>query len=151
MTPAKMGAGFPLCWGRACGWMFIACSPRPRNLCRNAAIGRCPVVDVGGAALITISHCYNGINGASTGDCGVTNAHPAEGSYDITFDFIVADRFIQVTPEFGTTGDGSIVLLLASFRPNSNRTVQVHSYHPPTEGGPWYDSRKDTGFWLTIY
>ena len=45
--------------------------------------------------MITISHCYNGINGASTGDCGVTNAHPAEGSYDITFDFIVADRFIQ--------------------------------------------------------
>ncbi|MCB0160699.1 MAG: hypothetical protein KDD83_21350 [Caldilineaceae bacterium] len=99
----------------------------------------------------TISHCYNGINGASTGDCGVTIAHTVEGRYDITFDFIVADRFIQVTPEYGTTGDGSIVMLLARTGINSNRIVQVFSYHPPPERDYWGDSRKDTGFWLTIY
>ncbi|MEZ4718520.1 MAG: hypothetical protein R2851_20860 [Caldilineaceae bacterium] len=111
MTPAKMGAGFPLRRGCACGWMFIACLPRPRNLFpemrRSGRSGRrCGYCGIDhDLALLQRDQRR------ADRDCGVTITHPDQGQYDITFDFIVADRFIQVTPEWNTTGDGSIVTL----------------------------------------
>jgi len=48
----------------------------------------------------TIARCYNGITGASTGNCGfsITKSNFLAGDYVIDFGFKVDDRFLSVTP-----------------------------------------------------
>ncbi len=57
-----------------------------------------------------IQRCYNGVTGASTGNCGITISHPNAGIYDVDFPFPITDRFYSVTAEAGST-----VTLTASF------------------------------------
>ncbi|NOT61561.1 MAG: hypothetical protein HOP19_15195 [Acidobacteria bacterium] len=47
-----------------------------------------------------IVRCYNGVTGASTGNCGftVTRSFSYPGHYTVTFGFQVDDRFVSVTP-----------------------------------------------------
>lgn len=46
----------------------------------------------------TIARCYNGLTGASTGNCGFTSSRISAGLYDINFGFQVDDRFVTVSP-----------------------------------------------------
>lgn len=45
----------------------------------------------------TIARCYNGVSGASSGNCGFTVNHFTTGGYGVNFGFYVADRFVSVT------------------------------------------------------
>jgi hypothetical protein len=49
----------------------------------------------------TISRCYNGVTGSSSGNCGFTVSRDGTGSYRIDFGFQVNDRFyFATTTEF---------------------------------------------------
>jgi hypothetical protein len=45
----------------------------------------------------TIAQCYNGVTGASSGNCGLAASRYAAGSYVVYFPFQVDDRFINGT------------------------------------------------------
>jgi hypothetical protein len=44
-----------------------------------------------------IQKCWNGTNGASSGNCGFTVARNSPGDYLVTFGFDVSDRFVSLT------------------------------------------------------
>lgn len=46
---------------------------------------------------ISIVHCYNGVTGSSTGNCGFTLSQSGLGVYQLDFGFAVSDRFVAVT------------------------------------------------------
>lgn len=45
----------------------------------------------------TIVRCYNGITGASAGNCGFTVVRTSDGFYEVDFGFQVSDRFVSLT------------------------------------------------------
>lgn len=92
-----------------------------------------------------IDRCYNGVSGESANGCGFTVQHTVQGFYRIAFGFQVVDRFIQVTPEAGSTGDGSLVTMRAMTYPDAVNRVGVYSERLLDR------SSADTGFWLTIH
>lgn len=51
-----------------------------------------------------IIQCYNGITNSSTGTCGFNITQPLTGVFRINFGFLVADRFISITPEYNSLG-----------------------------------------------
>jgi hypothetical protein len=61
----------------------------------------------------TISRCYNGVTGASTGGCGFVATHNGAGIYSIDFKFPTDGRFISVTPQ------ESVVNIVASYNTGS--------------------------------
>ena len=46
----------------------------------------------------TILRCYNGTNGSSSGGCGFSVSHTAEGPYFVNFGFDITNRFYVATP-----------------------------------------------------
>ncbi len=92
-----------------------------------------------------IDRCYNGINGVSTNGCGFAVIHDTQGVYLVNFGFRVIDRFIQITPEAGSTGDGTVVMMRARGYANSESVVGVDAFRISN------GSLADTGFWLTIH
>lgn len=50
-----------------------------------------------------ITRCYNGLTGASTGNCGFSVSHFALGGYDVNFGFSISNLVINATTEL----DGS--------------------------------------------
>jgi hypothetical protein len=98
----------------------------------------------------TILRCYNGITGASTGNCGFTVRLLATGSYEISFGFQVSDRFFSITPRLGkpiVLGTPTINFG-ANFRfDNQNNTVLiVHTFYSNNS-----DSFHDGAFMLVVY
>lgn len=70
----------------------------------------------------SISRCYNSLSagtGVSTPPCGFTSSGSA-GTYTVDFGFQVNDRFISITPEWGSAGTPSAVV--DSF-PTANRVT----------------------------
>ncbi len=49
----------------------------------------------------TILRCYNGVTGASSGNCGFSLSRTSEGIYDVGFGFQISDRFVTVTAQLG--------------------------------------------------
>ena len=51
----------------------------------------------------TITRCYNGQTGSSSGGCGFSVSQPLTGVYFVDFGFRVDDRFVYVTPGVDST------------------------------------------------
>jgi len=49
-----------------------------------------------------IVRCYNGMTGASTGNCDFSVSRISRGTYQIGFGFQVSDRFVSITPRLGS-------------------------------------------------
>jgi hypothetical protein len=54
----------------------------------------------------TIARCYNGLTGASTGNCGFSVTRVSSGVYDVNFGFQVDDRFFSLTTFNNLPQDG---------------------------------------------
>ena len=52
----------------------------------------------------TISRCFNGITGSTSGGCGFTVSHPAAHVYEINFGFTVANKYAVLTSYAVATG-----------------------------------------------
>jgi len=102
------------------------------------------------AANGTIVRCYNGVTGASAGNCGFTVALGSSGSYRVNFGFQVSDRFVSVTaqsrsqigsPTFNFGANFSLSTL-----PNSNpQEVFIDTFR--AESG----ERVDAAFTLIVF
>ncbi|MEO8072880.1 MAG: hypothetical protein ABI686_06505, partial [Acidobacteriota bacterium] len=73
----------------------------------------------------TIQRCYNGVSGASTGNCGFSVTGGSSGNYTINLGFQVTDRFLSATAHGVFVGIGvPITTTGADFRfssfPNAN-------------------------------
>ncbi len=69
------------------------------NVTQNLASGGFAKAMVVVNANGTIARCYNGITGASTGNCGFTGIRLDTGYYVVNFGFQVSDRFAAVTSQ----------------------------------------------------
>ena len=90
-----------------------------------------------------IYRCYNGVTGASTGNCGfsVIEAPGLLGVYKIDFGFDVSDRFVVVTAKYGAAQN-----LGANFRFFNSTTIDVFTF--------FSDVRPDTAradFMIVVY
>ncbi|MEO8132587.1 MAG: hypothetical protein ABI831_01215 [Betaproteobacteria bacterium] len=80
-----------------------------------------------------ISHCYNGVTGASSGNCGFALSFIGPGIYRIDFGFPVVNRFVVVTPRYasspvisGSNNIGANYRVLSGF-PNIGEVFTFHS------------------------
>ena len=80
-----------------------------------------------------ILRCYNGITGASTGNCGFTVSWLSRGTYEVSFGFQVSDRFVSVTTKLGNplTIGGNPFNFGANFTFNSqnNTSLRVYTFY----------------------
>lgn len=67
----------------------------------------------------TISRCFNGITGSSSGTCGFTVSHPGTNIYEVNFGFVVANKFASLTPYAVATG-----WPVPGYEPIVGRTIQ---------------------------
>jgi hypothetical protein len=72
----------------------------------------------------SILRCYNGVSGSSSGNCGFSVTHFANGGYGINFGFQVDDRFVSVTPRY-FNNFGVLVIPIAAFFFNSSTSTSV--------------------------
>jgi hypothetical protein len=78
----------------------------------------------------TILRCYNGLTGSSSGNCGFTVNHFADGGYGIDFGFQITDRFVSVSAEHDTDNTFSGENFGAGFRFTSTSTsINVRTFH----------------------
>lgn len=97
-----------------------------------------------------IIRCYNGVTGASSGNCGFTVSQNSEGIYDIGFGFQVSDRFITVTAQSGppliigagTTNYGTNF----NFNSQNNTSLTVTTFYSANSEG-----RKSGRFMILVY
>ncbi len=87
----------------------------------------------------TIARCYNGMTGASTGNCGFSVNHQIDGFYDVNFGFQISDRFLSITPILGLH---RIILNIWSF---SGNVVTVNTQNILDEG------TNDAGFYIIVF
>lgn len=74
----------------------------------GGAIKAMLVVDSISDTTTNILRCYNGITGASTGNCGFTVSSSMDGVYQINFGFPVNQRFVSAIGRYGSFhGPGS--------------------------------------------
>lgn len=71
----------------------------------------------------TIARCYNGITGASTGNCGFS-VSASNGFYTVNFGFSVAGRFFSVIPNGTDTSDTAAKILGI----NANGTLSLRTF-----------------------
>lgn len=53
---------------------------------------------------ISIERCYNGITGASTGNCGFAVSSSMDGVYQVNFGFPVSNRFVSAIARYNSGG-----------------------------------------------
>jgi hypothetical protein len=89
----------------------------------------------------TILRCYNGVTGASTGNCGFSTgrAGPSQGFYEVNFGFQISDRFYVALP----MGLGARVSISFDTDNNPNRLL-VSTSNSAGEGS-------DRPFTLIVY
>jgi hypothetical protein len=80
-----------------------------------------------------IVRCYNGITGASTGNCGFAVSRISRGIYQISFGFQVSDRFVSIAPRLGSpvlVGTNAINFgANFDFNIQNNTTLIVHTFY----------------------
>ena len=96
----------------------------------------------------SIVRCYNGVTGASTGNCGFTATRTSAGFYDINFGFRVSDRFVSITlqndPPPLVGGPRNVG---ANFRfPSNNTIVNVNTFYTGA-----VQNEQDAAFMLIVY
>jgi hypothetical protein len=98
----------------------------------------------------TILRCYNGVTGASTGNCGFTVILLSNGSYEIGFGFQVSDRFVSITASLGKPPLIGLSFLNMgsnfSFNSQDNTVLRVHTFYSTNA-----DIRHDAAFMLIVY
>ena len=98
----------------------------------------------------TIVRCYNGVTGASTGNCGFTVILLSNGSYEIGFGFQVSDRFVSITASLGKPPLVGLSFLNMgsnfSFNSQDNTVLRVHTFYSANA-----DIRHDAVFMLIVY
>jgi hypothetical protein len=99
----------------------------------------------------TISYCYNGVTGVSSGGCGFTVVRELAGRYTIDFGFNVSDRFYSATPQVG----GSITRIGIMFfrgaalgEPQPNK-IYIETFFTNVSND--LDAKVDNPFMLIIY
>ncbi len=88
----------------------------------------------------SILRCYNGITGASTGNCGFSINKYGAGRYEINFGFQVSDRFVAVTATQSTLNRG------ANFFFSSSNTVNVFTFYSDE-----FEDKDDNDFMIIIF
>ena len=92
-----------------------------------------------------ILRCYNGITGSSSGDCGFSVTHFANGGYGINFGFQVDDRFVSVTPRyFNVSGNDEVTS--AAFIIQSATVIDVR-----TARNFDFETTTDAPFMIIVY
>ncbi len=81
----------------------------------------------GNGALV---RCYNGVSGASTGNCGFTVERLTDGLYEVNFGFQVTDRFISLTEssQFNIATFETLNYGANFFFTNNNAVVRVSTF-----------------------
>jgi hypothetical protein len=90
----------------------------------------------------TISRCYNGVTGASTGNCGFVVVHNNTGSggvYNINFGFPVDNRFVSVTVDNSIHDPSSVLNWGANFRFNGTN-LEVFTFEADDPDNTYYQS-----------
>jgi hypothetical protein len=83
------------------------------------------------SSLGTIVRCYNGVSGASTGNCGFAVVRTSDGFYEVDFGFQVSDRFVSLTARDEVLlATFETLNYAASFRfpINSNNVLRVSTF-----------------------
>lgn len=92
----------------------------------------------------TIARCYNGLTGASTGNCGFNVSANNNGYYMVNFGFQVSDRFASVTTSTSSLND-FICGRISRFGVTDNNRIDVFTFH--TDSGGFVVS----DFYLIVY
>lgn len=88
----------------------------------------------------TISRCYNGVTGASTGNCGfVVTTNSPQGVYNINFGFPVDNRFVSVTVDNTIHDPTSVLNWGANFRFNGSN-LEVFTFEADDPDNTFYQS-----------
>lgn len=96
----------------------------------------------------TIARCYNGITGASTGNCGFSvTKTTVPGDYLIDFGFQVTDRFCSVTPR-GSLGANVGATFLLGFSGGTPNQAIVDTFLTDVD---YATAHADANFMIIIY
>lgn len=88
----------------------------------------------------TITRCYNGVTGASTGNCGfVVTTNSPQGVYNINFGFPVDNRFVSVTIDNSIHDPTSVLNWGANFRFNGSN-LEVFTFETDDADNTYYQS-----------
>jgi hypothetical protein len=96
----------------------------------------------------TIRRCFNGMTGASTGNCGFTVQKVSTGVYQVGFGFQVTDRYASVT-QAKSSGQVNIVPSISEFdNPSLPNTLFVYTNITDVD---YAQSFADNSFVLFVY
>jgi hypothetical protein len=95
----------------------------------------------------TIQRCYNGVTGASTGNCGFTIGHSSPGIYEVDFGFPVDDRFFSVA----TTSSQFIGTLNYGAKVTFDIRLPTSTVRIRTFAANQVQTTDDSSFFVTVY
>lgn len=95
----------------------------------------------------SILRCYNGVTGASTGNCGFISTRVLQGGYEIDFGFNITNKFIVMTPQAG--GNSSRIGVDFSTANNFPTKIFVRCYFVNVASD--INSTADNPFMIIVY